>query len=233
MQTEKNIDTRLCSALPYLTAGGAIADIGTDHAYLPIEAIRRGISERALACDINRGPIERARQNIRAAGLTDRIRTLQTDGLHGVENFRPDDILIFGMGGELIAKILSEAPWVRNGSVGLILQPMTKAVSLRRWLLCSGFSILGESLTFEEQYYQTVYARFGGTQESYTSEELLLGKKNLTGGSPYLAGFIERNLSILSGVIDGKRRGGADASEEETLMNCLQNRLQSIREATI
>ena len=145
MSTEKKLGARLQSACAYLSAGGTVADIGTDHAYLPIEIIKKGLSQRAVACDINRGPIESARRNIEAAGLSDRIDTMQTDGLHGVEGFHPTDILIFGMGGELIAKILSEAPWVKDEGIGLILQPMSHAEILRRWLSENGFSILGTS----------------------------------------------------------------------------------------
>lgn len=230
MGTEKALDSRLMSALPYVRRGGTVADIGTDHAYLPIELIRRGISERAVACDVNKGPILRARAHISEAGLTDRIDTVQTDGLHGVERFRPDDILIFGMGGELIVKILSEAPWVRDGAVGLILQPMTKASTLRRWLSESGFSILGESLTYEDQYYQTIYARFGGEAEVYRAEELLLGRHILNGDSKYLEGFIRRNLQILSAAAEGKRKGYADTSEEDALIGALEARLQRLRE---
>lgn len=144
MPSPKTPDNRLLSAIPYLRAGGVVADIGTDHAYLPIELCRRGICRRAVACDINEGPISAARANIRAAGLSDRIDTLCTDGLHGVEPYAPDDILIFGMGGELIVRILCEAPWVRNDRIGLILQPMSRAEILRRYLWENGFEIRGK-----------------------------------------------------------------------------------------
>lgn len=218
------------SALPYIKAGGTVADIGTDHAYLPIDLIRRGLVQRAVACDINEGPILRARAHIREAGLEGRINTLQTNGLYGVERFAPDDILIFGMGGELIVQILADAPWIKDPSVGLILQPMTKPQALRRWLLDSGFSILGESLTFEDQYYQTIYARYGGAREELTAEELLLGKKILSGDSPWLAGYLERNLQILLQIAEGKRKGGADFSEEEALISAIRARLEKLKE---
>ena len=232
MPSGKNMDTRLLSALPYLRTGGVLADIGTDHAYLPIEAVRRGISCRAIACDFNWGPIQRAEEHIREAGLSNRIDVLRTDGLHGVERFCPDDIVIFGMGGELIIRILSEAPWVRNPSVSLVLQPMTKAELLRAWLLRSDFSILGESLSYEGQYYQTIHARAGGEQEIYTPEELLLGRHNLSGSSSLLTGWIEYRLSVLSAVIDGKRKGNGDFMQEQTLAEALRRRLRQIREET-
>lgn len=230
MPTEKALDPRLESAVPYVTRGGRAADIGTDHAYLPIELIRRGISDRALACDINEGPLERAEANIRAAGMTDRIGWLLTDGLHGVEAFDPTDVLIFGMGGELIAKILSEAPWVRERKVNLILQPMTKPEALRAWLAREGFSVLHESLTKTDRYYQTVHARFTGEREDYTAEELLLGKRILSGDSPHLIGLIQRTLDVLTSATDGKRRGGLDVEEDLRLIESLESRLKQLRE---
>lgn len=218
---EKQLDSRLLSALPYLTPGGVVADIGTDHAYLPIEIIKRGLAQRAVACDINLGPIESARRNIFAAGFSDRIDTLQTDGLHGVETYRPTDVLIFGMGGELIVKILSEASWIQNEGVGLILQPMSHSEILRKWLLKNGFSILGETLTQEEQYYQTIYARFGGTFEEYAEEELYFGKKTLEGDSPLLKDFLEHKEKALLRILEGKRKGSADATLEERLLRAI------------
>ncbi len=228
---EKKLDARLLAALQYLTPGGAMADIGTDHAYLPIEAIRRGISSRAIACDINRGPIERAREHIAEAGLSDRISTLQTDGLHGVEDFAPNDILIFGMGGELILRILSEAPWIRDPAVRLILQPMSHPELLRRWLLENGFGIMGETLAYQEQYYQIIHAAYGSSCLPHSELELHLGRELLASRSPHLAGFLRRRISVLSEVVAGKQRGGADAAAEQALLGAMQEKLNEAEQA--
>ena len=225
MSTEKKLGARLQSALAYLTAGGTVADIGTDHAYLPIEIIKKGLSRRAVACDINRGPIESAMRNIEAAGLSDRIDTVQTDGLHGVESYHPTDILIFGMGGELIVKILSEAPWVQNDGIGLILQPMSHAEILRRWLAENGFSVLGETLTYEEQYYQTIYARFCGEPYMPSEEELYFGKEILKSDSPLLKGYLTARAKTLRNVIAGKKKGNADTALEARLVAKIEARL--------
>ena len=225
MSTEKKLGARLQSACAYLSAGGTVADIGTDHAYLPIEIIKKGLSQRAVACDINRGPIESARRNIEAAGLSDRIDTMQTDGLHGVEDFHPTDILIFGMGGELIAKILSEAPWVKDEGIGLILQPMSHAEILRRWLSEKGFAILGETLTWEDQYYQTIYARYCGKPYNLTEEEAFLGREILASDSPLLEGYLRKRAETLNSVIAGKKKGNADVGLETRLVCAIEARL--------
>ena len=230
MQNIFTPSARLCSALPYLKKGGAIIDVGTDHAYLPIYLVGQHISSRALACDINRGPIESAERNIAAAHLTKKIDTLCTDGLHGAENFDADDILIFGMGGELIIRILSEAPWIKNANIGLVLQPMTRAHLLRRWLLENGFEIVGETITLEDRYYQTIAARYCGNVEEYTEEELLLGRLNIQNQAPHLAGFIKHEIGVWEAILRGKSRAiDADTRDEERVLKFLMARLETLK----
>ena len=226
MRTFNPPDARLCSAVSYLKPGGRVADVGTDHAYLPIYLIEQGISAHAIACDINEGPIRSARENIAAAELGDRIDTLCTDGLCGVESFAPDDVMIFGMGGELIARILSDAPWVKNEGIGLVLQPMTRASVLRRWLLENGFSILGETITFVDKYYQTIYARFGGEPTTYSDVELLLGRLSIASRPPLFDGFLRHEIKVLDAIICGKSRGkNPDVAEECRLKKSLEELL--------
>ena len=231
MQSIITPSARLCSALPYLTRGGTVIDVGTDHAYLPIYLVGQGISSRALACDINRGPIESAEKNIAAAGLGDKIDTLCTDGLHGTEGYKPDNILIFGMGGELILRILSEAPWVKDCGIGLVLQPMTRAHLLRRWLLENGFEIVGETITYEDKrYYQTIAARYCGKVEEYTEEELLLGRWNIQSNAPHLRGFVEHEIGVWEAILRGKARAtDADTRDEERVLKFLKARLETLK----
>ncbi len=230
MQTTVTPDSRLCSAVPYLTRGGRVIDVGTDHAYLPIYLVREGIVSKALACDINQGPIDSARANIAAAGLTQHVDTLRTDGLHGTADFAPDDVMIFGMGGELIIKILSEAPWIRNERVGLILQPMSRAHLLRRWLLENGFAIYGESITHVDKYYQTIAARFCGKREEYSEEELLLGRLNVQNEPVHFAELVRHEIGVYEAILRGKSKSEtADTSDEERILKFLRARLESLR----
>lgn len=222
-------DARLQSAIAYITKGGRVADIGTDHAYLPIHLVKEGIVNFAVAADINLGPILSARSNIEAAGLSDRIDTAHTDGLHGIESYHPNDILIFGMGGELIVKILREAPWVKDASIGLILQPMSRASVLRHWLGENGFAILSETITDPAKFYQTIYARYDGKGENYTEEELVLGKRNIEKNPPLFADFVKHEISVHQKILDGKRKSaGQDASDEVRILTFLKNRLESL-----
>ncbi len=224
-------DARLCSAIPYIRQGDRIIDVGTDHAYLPIYLVSEGIASFALACDINQGPIDSARSNICEAGLCERIETLKTDGLLGTEYFSADDILIFGMGGELIARILSDAPYIRRKELRLILQPMSRAFVLRRWLYENGFSIVGETISHAGKYYQTICAVFapdGCVDESpYTEEELLLGRRNIEDSAPLFRGFLAHEIRVLEGIVRGKEQSAiADASGEKRLLEKLKERLE-------
>ena len=231
MQSIITPSARLCSALPYLTKGGAVIDVGTDHAYLPIYLVAEGISSRALACDINQGPIESARKNIATAKFQNQIDTLCTDGLHGAEHFHPDDVLIFGMGGELIMRILSEAPWVKDERIGLVLQPMTRAHTLRRWLLENGFAIVGETITHEDKrYYQTIAARYCGKVEEYTEEELLLGRLNIQNNTPNLGGFVEHEIGVWEAIRRGKSQSvTGNTSDEDRVLQFLNARLETLK----
>ncbi len=227
MQTlQSELGARLFSAVPYIKKGGCVADIGTDHAYLPIYLVQNGIADRAVACDINEGPIRSARANIEAAGLAGRIDTLHCDGLHGVEPFSPDDVLIFGMGGELIVKILSEAPWIKTDRIGLILQPMSRASVLRRWLTENGFAITGESLSWEDKYYQTVAARYTGEVSVYSEAELQVGRLNMEGRPPLFEAFVRHEIAVIDKILAGKARAtDVDASADKRMKQALEELL--------
>ena len=207
--------------------------MGTDHAYLPIYLVENGISSFAVASDLRAGPLARAKENVKGAGLEEKIELVLCDGLSKIESYHPDDILIFGMGGELIVSILEKAPWVKNGSIGLVLQPMSHPELLRAYLLENGFAIMGESLSFDDRIYQTIYARYGATEKAapYTETELLVGRQNLSGNSPYLVPLIERNIAILEKILDGKKQSvGEDVKYEKTLLQQLKTELEKINE---
>ena len=230
MPNPKTPDARLLSAVRYLRPGAAVADIGTDHAYLPVHLVRAGLAERALACDIRRGPLSSAEKNIREVGLSGRIETLLTDGLHGVEKYAPDHILIFGMGGELIAKILSEAEWIKTPAVRLILQPMSRAEVLRRYLAASGFSILGESLSRADgRIYQTICAEWAGTPTDPAPIDCFVGKKELQTDLPLYKELIEQRIRTLKKIVRGKENAKEeDATADRDLLAALSARLEEL-----
>lgn len=125
-----------------------IADVGTDHAYIPIRAVSEGICRRAIACDIRKGPCDTARRHIRRYGLEDRIQVRLGRGLCPVSAKEADQFIIAGMGGELIRAILEES--VEKAKMRpLILQPMNCQQELRHYLIENGFVIEREDLAAE------------------------------------------------------------------------------------
>ena len=140
------LDKRLSAVAALVRQGSRLADIGTDHAYLPVHLVQSGVCPSAIASDIGAGPLDAARRTVTENGLTSEIALRLGDGLATVKAGEVEDVAIAGMGGETIVAILEAAPWVQNEGIRLILQPMTRAEDLRRWLLTHGFTILGEHL---------------------------------------------------------------------------------------
>ncbi len=224
------LSERLKSAVCYIRHGAVVADVGTDHAYLPIFLIQAGIASRAIASDIGSGPIQRAAAHIDDYGYSDRICIVQTDGLHGIEQYNPNHILVFGMGGELISKIIREARWVRNSSVRLVLQPMSKAEILRKYLWDNGFSILGESLSRDEgRIYQTICTEWKGTAQAYSPVDCYIGKPDTKENSCLYLDFLTEKIRILRAIIDGKKLSkDTDVSFEQDLLQAMEDRKNQI-----
>lgn len=170
------LGARLASASAFVRQGAVFADIGTDHGYLPLFLIEQGRIDRSVCSDINCGPLNTAMDNARLCGLDDRVQTVLTDGLEGLSGLGLTDIAICGMGGELISAIIDRAPWVRDPSVRLILQPMSRQDKLRRYLAESGFEILEESYSTEtSKNYLCLLACYSGKPRQMSLAESVVG----------------------------------------------------------
>ena len=167
---------RLSVCVSFVRRGSRIADIGTDHGFLPIWLIKKGISPCAVATDINELPAEKARFNAEKYGVSDRLSVITTDGLAGVAPDSVDDIVAAGMGGEVIAGIINRAPWLRNERYRLILQPMSRSEMLRDALLSGGFDIEEEkTLCDAGRVYTVMCAKYTGNVRKGTLTELYGG----------------------------------------------------------
>ena len=214
------LSPRLTHAAALIREGAFLADVGTDHAYLPIALCLDGRIRGAVASDINKGPIERAEENIKKYSLKNKISLCHCDGLSEIERFSPTDISILGMGGELIVKILSAAPWTKSGGIRLCLQPMTHAEILRAYLAAEGYTVVDEAIAVEDdKIYQLIAAEYTGKRDVYTDAELLLGKINISRKAPELIRLAEHHVATLSRRIDGKTSAGASCEDEQGLIN--------------
>ena len=217
------LSNRLSSALPFVREGSFFADVRTDHAYLPIHLCAMGKIRGAVASDIGEGPLSIARANIGAFGLEDKIATCLSDGLLKLAPYAPEDIAIFGMGGELIASILSAVPWTKDGRLRLILQPMTKTETLRAHLASEGFAILDETLTKDEgRIYQTICAEYDGKTRTLSPLELLVGQKNLKRGGDLLSELLSRHQKTFTEIQNAKKTAGISVTYETEILTELQ-----------
>ena len=210
--------------------GARLADIGSDHAYLPIALCLENKIECALASDINEGPVGAAVANIHKNGLSDRIVAVRADGLDKTRDFAPNCITVLGMGGELIVSILDKADWVKDDGITLVLQPMTHPEILAKYLAEEGFDFIDEKIvrdgTRDDRIYRIICAKFDGKRRELTEAEALVGKINLASGDEAARAYIERIIRVFSVRIAGKRGVGADASVEESIVDELKSYLE-------
>ena len=151
-----SLDIRLKTIANMVRHGSRLADVGCDHGYLISSLALDGIIPGGIACDINKGPLDNAKSEIARCGLEDKIDCRLGNGLEPVGCDEAEDIAIAGMGGELIAAIIENSGWHSFEGKHLILQPMSRAPYLRRWLLANGFCIGEEKACSSNKHVYTV-----------------------------------------------------------------------------
>lgn len=222
---EVRLSRRLAAIIALLPDTGGVADVGTDHGHIPIRLLQSGFSGRVCATDIRKGPLSAARQAAEVAGFSSRIEFYLTDGLDGIDGKGIASVVIAGMGGENIAAILARAPWTKKDRL-LVLQPMSKASFLRRWLLENGYHIETESLVSDGPIYELLTAR-GGQDTLFSSAELLTGRFTLISGDPLfptrLDDLIHKQMRAVAGLsVSTKQEDTARLPEEQKTLALLQ-----------
>lgn len=186
-----------------------LADIGCDHAFLAIYLVQRGLAEHVIAADINYGPLLRAQEHILANGLQDRITTVQCDGLSGIHY--ADTIVIAGMGGFLMYRILTDHPQIRNTASELILQPQSEIAMFRSTLTELGYRIVSENLVIEDgKFYPMMKAVTG--QMSLTETECKYGPLLLAERNENLYRYLLWEHAHLTELLDQLQEAGTQRS---------------------
>ncbi len=225
-------DERLRSAADFVRQGAYFADIGTDHAYLPVFLLESGRIAAAYASDVAEGPVAHAREVLRLHGLSDSVILRKADGLSGLFAAFPlvSDIAICGMGGELIAKLIDEEPAVRDPKLHLILQPMSRPGHLRRYLAENGFLIEKEALSRAQgRIYSCLSVVYTGIpyELSLLSAEIGAYHIETTRNDPKLHSLFTEYVTARRAVEEEKRagllRGGCDTSESDRLIDALSS----------
>ena len=216
------LDTRLGAAAKFVPRGARLADIGSDHAYLPIALCLDGKIDCALASDINEGPVAAAVANVHKNGLASKIQAIRADGLDSAREFSPDCITVLGMGGELIVSILDRAEWIKDEKITLVLQPMTHPETLSRYLAENGFKITDEVIVCDggrdDRIYRIISAIYCGVAYEISEVEALIGKKNIERLDSVTVTYIERLIRVIESRIRGKKSAGQDTAYEDRLV---------------
>lgn len=203
------LDPRLYAAASFVRKGSAVCDVGTDHGRLAVWLLLNGITDHVTACDINEKPLAAAAQTARKYGTDRQIRLRLSDGLAAVPAEEAEDIVICGMGGELIAKLISDCPYAKEKQRRLILQPMTQIPYLRRCLYSAGFAILAERPAADRGHLYTVlHCVYTGEQQEIDDLFALVGKMPQAPekeSAEWLRHESRRLLRIAAGLTSGGR----------------------------
>ena len=226
------LSDRLEMIASFVEHGNRLADIGTDHGYVPIYLVQTGRVPSALAMDVRKGPLLRAEEHIREAGLSGRIQTRLSDGLKKLAPGEADTVVIAGMGGELMIRILDEGRHMWDSLRRLILSPQSELQKVRHFLSQEGFCILGENMVKDEGKYYTVMEVGRGSME-YGSEALYrYGACLIRDKNPVLKEYLQSEKKRVEGILDRLNAAGGPATGgQETARRLLAEELQWIKEA--
>lgn len=202
-----HLSKRLTALANMVTDGNRLADIGTDHGYIPIYLCQTGKIPSALAMDIGKGPLQQAQTHIAEHGLSEQIKTRLSDGMAALQFGEADTILIAGMGGGLVMKILSEGAEKLTGKEELILQPQSEIALVREFLRVRNFQILNEDMILEDGKY---YPMMKASQQKAAEQAKILpqevadafGPVLLQKRHPVLKEWLERELRTTNSVIE-------------------------------
>lgn len=209
------LSKRLRAVASMVSDGSYLADIGTDHGYIPIYLTKKGTVCHAIAMDVNKGPLLRAQEHIKKEGLNAYIETRLSDGLKSLTEGEADSIVIAGMGGALILRILTDSSALLQSFSEIILQPQSEVEEVRRYLSANGFGIVQEDMVEEDgKYYPMMRCVPGRYDESDDTEEMTTadyryGALLLKKAHPVLKEFLQKEETQLGVIL-----ASLDAQEE-------------------
>ncbi len=215
------LDDRLLLIASMVREDAVVLDVGTDHAYIPIYLIKSGVCKRAVASDVNAKPLRCAEENARHFKVEDSIAFCLGDGIRDAhpERYGVTDIVIAGMGGELIASIIDESDYAKRRGVRLILQPMSRAQELRAYLAAAGYRTEYEKLCRAGgKFYTCIVAEYDGKRRQLPPLRLEIGTIEPDDADPLVNGFLESTADRLKRKLEGMKKGGLSTEREEELL---------------
>ena len=197
-----------------------MADIGTDHGFLPVWLVKYGVIDFAIAADLREKPLETAKRTAERHGLEDRISFRLCDGLAAIRPEEVDTVSIAGMGGETIVTILEAAPWTLERGTRLLLQPQSGSYELRTFLCEKGYRILRETIAREENRFYILMEVEAGRTEPMTNGELWAGKNY---NHPQRGAYLDWLSGVLSKAARGMLKSEDNQSEAAKLQQVIDD----------
>ncbi|MCI9594925.1 MAG: SAM-dependent methyltransferase [Lachnospiraceae bacterium] len=214
------LSKRLEMVASFVEKGSRIADIGTDHGYLPIALVERGLCPRAIAMDIGQGPLARAREHILACGMEDRIEMRLSDGLSELKLNEADTVVIAGMGGELVLHILEQGKALWESTGAFVLSPQSELDKVRNYLEKNGFFIAREAMVFEDGKFYTVMLVKRGKMSIDCPAHYLYGKCLIEARDSVLVLYLEKEKARMQAILqdlEGQETKKAEKAREKLL----------------
>ena len=197
------ISKRLLCCASMVQSGSRVADIGTDHGYLGIYLLQSSAARHVIACDLRKDPLENARRNAKLFGVDGEMELRLSDGLEKILPDEVDTVVMAGMGGDLIQKILSQCPWRKREGLQFILQPQSAGNVLRRWLCEDGFEIQREEPVQDGHFLYTVMDIRQGEPAPLTPGTEYASPALLASGSPLVGNYLARVENALQETVRG------------------------------
>ena len=221
------MSNRLELIASFVKNGIGVADVGTDHGYIPVMLVKRGYKGNIIATDINEGPLNKAKQSLIEAGCEEAVELILCNGLDGCESEKIDTIIVAGMGGDTITGILDRAEWCAREDIKLILQPVTKPEILRYWLVNNDFRIINEAQTEENGTVYQIICAVPGRDCRYKDSELFIGRYDLIKGSTYYEQMLDKHIIRFSSAAEGLK--STDRVELLPWLGIIENILQELK----
>ena len=198
------------SVAAFVAPGSRVADVGTDHGYLPVWLIQNRICSEVIAADIRPGPLSSARRTALGWELQEKIRFVLSDGLEAIEPSLVDTVVMAGMGGETIVDILARAPWTLRQSTHLVLQPQSKLDILADWLYGTGYAVLDACLVKDAgRIYLVLSAQAGAGFAQCTNAQMQINRILMEKRDPLLPSYLDLEMHRLQKSIHGLQQAAA------------------------
>ncbi len=216
-----SLSKRLKMVADMVRCGSKIADIGTDHGYLPAHLTRSGKCPCGIAADLRKGPLENAGETLRIYDVEDKVMLRLSDGLDSVMPDECDDIVFAGMGGTLITELLGRTDWVKDSSKRIIVQPMTHSEDIRRFFVNNGFKIICEDACYDDRNYIAICAEYTG--EIIQKDELYyqIGNHPIKDNEASL-NYAKKQISRLKKRAEALEKANIQSEEKDNLFKILK-----------